>query len=446
MAEQPQDTTPAPDLVAELTQLLIAAVADINDGQLPDAETKLQATNLQLPALVTHPLAYLVRARAIYVQGRIYQKRQLLAQALAEYRSAADYVGESSAGDSLLPDVLFRIALVYFSMEKLRTAREYYRQAYHIANRAQNYAVAALALESLGTIATSMDEPSEAMDYYQATRLESSRSAKPARIAGAYQALAWLQGQYGPYEEAFINAATAEALAATETNIAQRMNGLTEVAEVFLRGHELQRAEVVLRQAESLTERAADPERQASLYLVMAQLFKAKRDWEKWQYYAHEAYRLAEEPLYKMEHGVELLRCLTFVGDSAAAHQLLLDLQAYAATSAEEDKETTERYLALSSEAAAVHAAASQDYVAADEHFSKATSRVGRLRRYKRASLYREYALTLRQWAQQSHNPNLLRRALDQLRHSNKTFHSMALRVEEEVGNQLLAAWQSEVV
>lgn|GEM_PF-5198108 len=427
---------------APIDDLLREALGQIAAGQLTEATAKLTAATLALAQFEAEsPAVSLLRARAIYVEGRILQRRDQLEPALTLYQEAVRYLAENVAGQSLLVEILNRIGLVYMGLADFSRSSQVYEQAYKLAHDSGDAAQASLALENMGNNAINLDQPEVASSYLDAALDEAAASNDPVRIVGIYGSLTWFYGQYGPYPQAYIAASTALALVASVGNLAQRVSVLSLISEVYLFGHHYQQAQLAIKQAEGLLDQVNQASREAEVHNVAAKLFAYKEDAVNWEHHAVLAREKAAGVGLGVEYSLNLLLCWLYEGKLGQAAELLTEMVAAAAEEA--GGEIDDTYHWLLAEANAAYATAAADYQQADLHFKQSLASVGRVHRYDRARTYQAYAVMLHQWAVAEQDATLLHRALDTLGHALKAFQRLEIRPEVAAIQQQLAAWST---
>jgi tetratricopeptide (TPR) repeat protein len=363
------------------------AEADINGGQYEAAGQNLAHANTEiLPLSATQRGEYLLGARAFWIQGLIYFGTGQLSEARREFLVAEQSLINQSRGIELLAKILNRLGGLYYYEEKFAQAEEYYRRSSDVALQIGQYALASTAAGNLGLIYTGYGEFERAKEEFTAALRQAEMSGSTKARANAARLLAWLHGDYGPYDIALRYAAQAAFFGEEITDIEMRCLCIGDAARVYLRAGQQQKAEAYFHEAYNTARQGNSKTMSEAMSNYIAEFLRHSGSLPLW--FTTEAAAPAsptDQPLLFANSALRLAYYGLNQGPAAARDYLrwLEDSRSQHPNLSAEDEATVEHALAL------LHSVLGEQ-AAAIAHFTRALE--GTPSHYEQACIWEEYA------------------------------------------------------
>lgn len=368
------------------------AEADINGGQYEVASENLRRAEVEMqPLSATQRSEYLIGVRAHWIQGLIYFGGGQLSAARAEFLNAEQNLLNYPRGAELLAKVLNRIGGLYYYEEMFSEAENYYRRSSDVALQIGQYALASTALGNLGLIYTGFGNFEQAKELFTNALKQAEMSGSTKARANAARLLAWLHGDYGPYDVALKYAAQAAFLGEEIGDIEMRCLCIGDAARVYLRAGQQATAEAYFREAYNSARQGSSKTASEAMGNYIAEFLRHSGSLPTW--FAEAAIPTAspgDEPLLLANSALRVAYYGMNEGAVAARRYLrwIEELRTKHPNLSAEDEATLQHALAL------LHSVAGETDVATS-HFLRALS--GTPSYYEQACIWEEYAAMILQ-------------------------------------------------
>jgi len=195
-----------------------------------------------------------MRARAYYLQGRIYYHTSLLAEADAELLAARQQLAGLTGQEEMQANVLNLLGNVQYLQGHEQEAKAYYEQSGEVATQGGAHKVAAKVSSNLGHISLSRGEIDQAVYYYERGINEAIAGGDSPTLATIYLALALLYAACGPFSRAYEYTSKALDLREQLKDDGRLLTIICDAGNVYLAAGRLEEAERYLRDAYQITQ------------------------------------------------------------------------------------------------------------------------------------------------------------------------------------------------
>ncbi len=414
-----------PLVVAHTIFYLDRATADVAAGNYDQARAYLSKADTQMLSLTgDERRAYLLTARAFWIQGRIYIQRGQPEEARQELLLALQNVDGVEGGGRVQVETLHSLGTAAYYLDHVEEATDYYTKASALAVQIAEHGLASRAFAHIGNVCVTNGQLAEALTAYQQALAEAELSGEAAHRLETYRLVAaFYYAGDGPFTTAleFINKALTLRHQTTNQPALARLLG--EAGYIHLELGNLDQAEAYLLEAYDIAVRANYKVMQVSNLVYLAELMLTRGNHAAAFKYATRAFnQINMSQVHRVNAGLQLVRYYIIQRDWAHALRHVQTMEDIYQTS------PYDRELFGLSHARALLHAAMDEWDAAQRHFEEGLAIVQRTaNRLDAAELKEEYGAMMLRRAAAENAPHFADQAQKLLQAAAADFGQLAL-------------------